>query len=254
MPDWLRETPIAHRGLHDNVSVAENSLTAFERCAGSGIPMELDVRLTGDGQVVAFHDRSLARACGVDALLRERAYADISGFRLLGTDDAIPLFSQVLELVAGRAPLLVEIKGGGRTGPLESRLAALLDGYSGPFAVQSFSPRSVLWFRRNRPRFRRGQLVCDYADSLGMHPLKRFALRNMLCNPLTRPHFAAVDIRMLAGWRLNWLMKVRERMPVLAWTARTREQRKFCAARGFNAIYEEVRPEGGGVEVEDGED
>ncbi|WP_243311220.1 glycerophosphodiester phosphodiesterase family protein [Fundidesulfovibrio agrisoli] len=254
MPDWLRDTPIAHRGLHDNVSVAENSLTAFERCAGSGIPIELDVRLTGDGRVVAFHDKGLTRACGVDGLLRERPYAEISGYGLFGTGDTIPLFSEVLELVAGRSPLLVEIKGDGPPGQLEGRVAALLDGYGCPFAVQAFNPLSVLWFRRHRPNFLRGQLVYDYADKSAKHPLRSFAYRNMLLNAVTQPHFAAVDITMLAGWRLNWLMKVRERMPVLVWTARSRERRKFCAEHGFNAIYEEVRPEGGATGVEEGED
>ena len=238
MPDWLRNTPIAHRGLHDNVSVAENSLTAFERCAESGIPIELDVRLTGDGQVVAFHDKGLTRACGVDVLLRERAYTEVSGFGLFGTGDTIPLFSEVLGLVAGRSPLLVELKGDGPPGPLEGRAAAQLDGYGGPFAVQAFNPLSVLWFRRHRPGFWRGQLAYDYADKTEMHPLRRFALRNMLYNGLTRPHFAAVDINMLVGWRLNSLMRLRERMPVLVWTARTREQRKFCTVRGLNYIYD----------------
>ncbi|WP_243438521.1 glycerophosphodiester phosphodiesterase family protein [Fundidesulfovibrio soli] len=254
MRDWLRNAPIAHRGLHDNVSVAENSLSAFERCAESGMPIELDVRLTGDGQVVAFHDKGLMRACGVDGLLRERSYADISGFRLFGTGDAIPLFSTVLDLVAGRSPLLVELKGDGPPGPLEERVAALLDGYGGPFAVQAFNPFSVLWFKRRRPHFLRGQLVYDYADKSARHPLRSFAYRNMLLNCVTQPHFAAVDITMLTGWRLNWLMRMRERMPVLVWTARNREQRKFCAMHGFNAIYEEARPEGGMAEPEDGED
>ncbi|MFP5239371.1 MAG: glycerophosphodiester phosphodiesterase family protein [Acidobacteriota bacterium] len=254
MRDWLRNYPIAHRGLHDNASVAENSLTAFERCAGTGIPIELDVRLTGDSQVVAFHDKGLTRACGVDGLLRERAYAGISGFGLFGTRDTIPLFSEVLRLVAGRSPLLVELKGDGPPGLLEERVAALLDGYAGPFAVQAFNPLSVLWFRRYRPHFLRGQLVYDYADKSLKHPLRSFAYRNMLLNCVTRPHFVAVDINMHAGWRLNCLLRLRERMPVLVWTARTREQRKFCTAHGFNPIYEEVRPEGGVAEVEEGED
>ncbi|MBL8967561.1 MAG: hypothetical protein JNG85_11145, partial [Spirochaetaceae bacterium] len=98
----------AHRGLYDNSGDApENSMRAFDAAAEKGYGIELDVRLSKDGQVVVFHDSGLSRMCGVDAAVASRTFAELAEMRLLGTAERIPRFGDFLAMVAGRAPLLV---------------------------------------------------------------------------------------------------------------------------------------------------
>ncbi len=234
MSQWLRTRPIAHRGLHDNRKVPENSLPAFRACLDRATPIELDVRLTRDGQAVVVHDARLDRLCGRDIRVRDLSWEAVRSLDLLGTKERIPLFAEVLALVAGRVPLLVEIKNRGRAGRLERRVAEALDGYQGECAVQSFNPWTVLWFRRNRPGLSRGQLVCDDRNDRGA--VRRFLRRNMAYNLLTGPMFVAVDIRMLRGAFLERM--ARSRLPVLVWTVRSAGEREFCREMGFNYIFD----------------
>jgi glycerophosphoryl diester phosphodiesterase len=163
---WLMGTPIAHRGLHAAVDGRpENSLAAFERACALGFPVELDVRLTRDGRVAVFHDRALRRMTGARGRIEDRDAADLRGLRLLRTNQRVPLLDDVLELVGGRVPLLVELKSGAPPTALEAAVLAALRGYSGDVAVQSFELRTVreldrreaphavghLWHRRSLP-------------------------------------------------------------------------------------------------------
>src|SRR3954466_4751370 len=108
---WLVRTPIAHRGLHAaRDGRPENSLAAFAHACALGFPAEMDVRLTRDGEVVVFHDRALERLTGASGSVDERTAAELRGLRLLGTAEPVPLLRDVLALVAGRVPLLIELK------------------------------------------------------------------------------------------------------------------------------------------------
>ncbi|MCC6731159.1 MAG: glycerophosphodiester phosphodiesterase [Chthonomonadales bacterium] len=236
-PPWLRERPIAHRGLHDGARVPENSLAAFERAAAAGHPIELDVHRLRDGNVVVFHDGGLARLTGDSRAVAELSAADLAPLRLSGTDERIPLLAEVLEAVAGRVPLLVEIKSMGPIiGPLEEATLGLLRGYRGELAVQSFDPRSMAFFRARAPEIVRGQLSFAHAGMRGQ-PLRRLVLANLLCNLVSRPHFVAyhVDALPTVATRL-----VRARgLPLLAWTVRTPAQRAHAARWADNVIFEE---------------
>src|SRR3954466_13407125 len=117
---WLVRTPIAHRGLHAAFEGRpENSLAAFAHCCALGFPAELDVRLSRDGEVVVFHDRALQRLTGAAGRVEERDAAQLRAPRLLGPDERVPLLAEVLELVGGRVPLLVELKSGAPAATLE---------------------------------------------------------------------------------------------------------------------------------------
>lgn len=139
--DWLRERPIAHRGLHGD-GVPENSVAAFEAAVDAGYPVELDVRLTADAVPVVHHDESLERCCGLDATVAETERADLADLTLQGSDQCLPTLETALETVDGRVPLLVEVKNRERPGDVERATAAVLDEYDGAFAVQSFNPVS----------------------------------------------------------------------------------------------------------------
>ena len=187
----------AHRGLHsEDQSVPENSLEAFERAAAAGYGMELDVQLSRDGQVVVFHDDTLDRACGVAARVDELDYDELSKLSLFGTQARIPLFSEVLALVNGRTPLIVELKTGARNDELCEKTWAQLRTYPGAFCIESFNPLIVAWFRFHAPTVLRGQLAQlpeEYVRS-GRKIAEALVLGNTLLNVAARPQFIAYRI------------------------------------------------------------
>ena len=185
----------AHRGLHDNQSDApENSMAAFARAADAGYGIELDVQLSRDGQVVVFHDDTLDRVCGVSGRVDEWDYEQLRTLPLCGTEEHIPLFSQVLELVDGRSTLIVELKPGKRNRELCRKTYALLSRYRGNVCIESFHPMIVAWFRFHGRDLIRGQLTMPGKDYEKQKGLLRLALAHNLFNPLTRPHFLACRV------------------------------------------------------------
>ena len=187
----------AHRGLHSaDQSVPENSLRAFALAAEAGYGMELDVQLTKDGQVVVIHDDTLDRACGVAARVDELDLDELRKLPLFGTDERIPLFSEVLELVAGRTPLIVELKNGRSNDELCEKTWALLRTYHGDYCIESFNPLIVAWFRFHAPTVLRGQLAQLPAEYVrgGRKPAEGIVLGNTLLNVAARPQFIAYRI------------------------------------------------------------
>ena len=187
----------AHRGLHKaDKSVPENSLEAFRCAAEQGYGMELDVQLSRDGQVVVFHDDTLNRVCGVDARVDELTFAELRELRLCGTEQTIPLFSEVLETVDGRGPLIVELKNGKRNRELCEKTYALLRTYRGDACIESFNPLIVAWFRFHAPELLRGQLASPKEDYVrdGRSGLQSVVLSNTLLNVAARPQFIAYKL------------------------------------------------------------
>ncbi len=186
----------AHRGLHTrDKSIPENSLPAFERAAHEGYGIELDVQLSKDGQVVVFHDDTLDRVCGVHARVDEKTWAELQELRLCGTEYGIPLFSEVLNTVRGRGPLIVELKSGRRNRELCEKTYALLQNYRGEACIESFNPFIVAWFRFHARDLVRGQLASPtrtYLDSMGRG--RAFLLSHCLLNCFSRPQFIAYKI------------------------------------------------------------
>ena len=134
----------AHRGLHDKEKgVPENSLLAFDMACRGGFGMELDLQLTQDGRIVIHHDRNIRRTCGVDRNIDEMTYEELSGYRLLGSQERVPLFSDVLKVVDGRTPLIVEFKSYTRQEELCRKAMALLEGYQGLYCCLLYTSRSV---------------------------------------------------------------------------------------------------------------
>lgn len=181
---------VAHRGLYaKDQSIPENSLAAFEAAAAMGYGIELDLCMTRDGQVVVFHDNTLDRICGVPGRIEDRAWAEVRALRLFGGDHGVPLFAEVLACVAGRVPLVVEIKPAGKGNrALCQAVWAILRPYTGAYCVESFDPRVLRWFKKNQPRVLRGQLA--FAP-------KGFYNRlygGLFLDFMSRPHFIAYII------------------------------------------------------------
>lgn len=179
----------AHRGLW-NEQFPENSLPAFDRAAQRGFGIELDVHLTADDQLCIIHDDDVTRMCGVSMHVHDSTLSQLRTLRLKGTDAGIPTFAEALETVAGRVPLIVELKSGPRNEVLCRLALEALERYQGAYCVESFDPRIVRWFRRNAPHILRGQLA-EYLE----HPRGRaWFLGQLWQNVLGRPDFIAWNV------------------------------------------------------------
>ena len=142
---WLVNTYIAHKGLHDEES-PENSLSAFQKAIDKNYAIELDVRLLSDNTVVVFHDEKISRMTSGDKYVNSLTKEELKDYPLLNSKEVIPTFEEVLNLVNGQVPILIEIKNDGNVGDLEKQVLKLLKEYNGEFAVQSFNPYTIEWF------------------------------------------------------------------------------------------------------------
>jgi glycerophosphoryl diester phosphodiesterase len=222
---WLTSTFITHRGIHDNDSeLIENTIPAFAKSAELGYPIELDVRLTRDKQLVVFHDAKLKRMFGSEKYLSDLTYQELSQLKFSNSIESVPLFSEVLSSVNGKVPILVEIKNEGDVGELESILYEELKNYNGQYAVQSFNPFSVKWFRDNAPEVLRGELSgsfvfsdydVEYAGTTRLPWYKQFLLSNLLLDFESKPNFIAYETENVSESTLKNLRNLG--VPVLGW-------------------------------------
>ena len=158
----LRDYAYAHRGLHDT-KAAENSLTAFTEAKRAGYGVELDVHLLADGNLAVIHDSSLQRTTGYEGYVEDLTAGELKNYFLEGTADTIPKFRDVLDLFAGSAPIIVELKSvRNNYAKLCKAACDMMDSYSGPYCMESFDPRCIRWLRKNRPEIIRGQLTENY--------------------------------------------------------------------------------------------
>ena len=161
--------PLTHRGLHDVTDGRpENSRAAIGAAISHGYGIEIDVQLSADNAAMVFHDYALDRLTHEDGTVRQRAASDLGSVVLAGGDEGIPTLAEVLTLVNGAVPLLIEIKDqdgamGPDVGPLEQAVAAALAGYNGPVAVMSFNPHSVALMGTLCPDIARGLVTSSYA-------------------------------------------------------------------------------------------
>lgn len=233
-PDWLTHTPFAHRGLHAGRECPENSLAAFAAACEQGFPIELDVQVIADGEVIVFHDADLERMTGIQQRIEDVTLPELETLRLLGSDQPIPTLRQVLQQVASKVPLLVEIKHGNRKGSIEPNVWRVLSQYPGAFAILSSNPASLSWFRTHAPHVIRGQVSADFeAGSLGF--IQTFTRRLLLLDWRTCPDFIAHDLCGLPHWTAAFWKR---RIPLLAWTVRTDEDKRKARAYADNYIFE----------------
>lgn len=239
--DWVVSRPIAHRGLHNSFSIPENSIKAFEAAIEKNYPIELDIHLLADGELAVFHDKNLKRMTGISGLISEQSSLTIKKFKLLETDQFIPLIDEAFELINGKVPILIEIKNDGAVGELEQNLFNKLSSYSGEYAVQSFNPFVMSWFKKNASHIIRGQLSTDFKyENLEFY--KKFLLRYLLMNWASSPHFVGYDIRCLPSFFPVTIMRKVFGVPFVAWTIRTEEEKIKALKYADNIIFENIHP------------
>jgi len=232
----------AHRGLHnDEKGIPENSLAAFDAACVAGYGMELDIQFSKDMQIVVFHDDDLKRMCGVDKKVNELTYEELSQLSLKGTQERIPLFTDVLKLVDGRTPLVVELKTCSKYKELTEETYKILKSYKGDYCVESFNPMIVRKYSKLDPTVLRGLLMTNYIKFGGVNKVLGFLLQEMLFNFIARPQFIACDHRALSIWGVNVVRFIFR--PVMAtWTIRNEEE--FEKVKSFDiVIFEDFLPD-----------
>ncbi len=227
----------AHRGLFSkDQTVPENSVKAFELATEAGYGIELDVHITKDNKVVVFHDDTLDRVCGIDGRIEDCNWSDLKNLRLYETTESIPLLQEVLDMIAGRIPIILELKPDKRRSELCEHTYRHIINYSGEICIESFDPRIVAWFRKNAPNILRGQLSQppkDYKNSTSI--VKAFLVGNLLTNCLSRPNFIAYKIgKKPLLLRLNHMLGAMK----VAWTSHSPSSEKENDA----VIFEHYKP------------
>jgi glycerophosphoryl diester phosphodiesterase len=235
-PSWLRDTPLAHRGLH-GPGRPENSLAAFRAAAEAGVGVELDVRRTADGVTVVFHDHDLTRLAGRDATVESTAFDRLARLRLDESDEPIPTLNQALDVLR-EVPVMVEIKSVQRqAGLLEPAVAAIVAAHPGPVCIAGFNPASIRWFTRHAPDVVRVQTAGPLRD-VAMPRVVRWSLRTLRFLALTRPDAVSYD---LAGVDHPVVQAFRAGGgTVITWTVRTEADLARARDLADNVIFEDL--------------
>jgi len=244
MKNFLTQIPVAHRGLHGD-GIPENSLAAFERAAQAGYAVETDVRLSADGRLVILHDDNLLRMTGIDKKVIDCTAEELQNTALAGTKETIPLFSDFLKLLAGRVPLLLEIKYVPEANKKHflKQIAAEMKDYPGEVAVQSFHPFYVRYFRKLRPDLPCGFLAFAYRGGKKGHPLENLKMKMlgaMSLNFLIKPDFISYlhsDYPCRATDRYRGIK--------LAWTVHSEAEEAAVRRYADNIIFEGFLPKRG---------
>ena len=245
-PDWLTARPAAHRGLHDAAhGLIENMPGAAQAAIAGNFAIECDIQLTADGEAMVHHDDALGRLTDGAGALLEKTAAELRAVKFKATAERMMSLGDLCTLVAGRVPLVIEVKShfdGDRR--LVARMAEVLSTYSGPVAGMSFDPDQVLALRELTPKLPRGIVAQRNYDDDYWKKLTREQRESMLYlrhGFRTEPHFVAFWIDQLPA-PAPWIARNLFGCPLLAWTVRTPEQRERAARYADQMIFEGFRP------------
>ena len=234
---FLKQSLIAHRGYHNiNKGIPENSILSFEEAIKRQLIIELDVHILKDGNVVVFHDDNIKRMTGIDQNIKEMNYNEIKEVRLQNTNQKIPLFKDVLKIVNGKVPVIIELKNDVRYGVLEKEVINILHNYKGKYAVKSFNPFSIRYIKKHSPNIIRG-LIISTNKRKKASKLKRLFLNTMLLNYIADPDFISCNIKLLPN---NNIKKLRMNKLILGWTIRSEKDLEFAQKYCDNFICENI--------------
>ena len=235
----------AHRGLHNNATDApENSMNAFKKAVDKGFGIELDVQLTKDDRIVVCHDFDIKRIAGVDKKIADMTYDELKSYKIMGTDSTVPLFTDVLELVDGKVPLIIEYKMPSFDTKICEMVDKILEGYRGMYMIESFHPIVSYWYKKNRPGIIRGILSSDYelgGGSDGAPKPVLLASKNLLFNFLIKPDFVAYDCRFYNNLS-RVICKRLFKAPAVAWTIKSQDELEARADDYDMFIFEGFLP------------
>ena len=237
---WIKETPIAHRGLHTK-DIPENSLSAFENALKNNYAIELDVQFTKDKEVVVFHDENLKRMTNDTRNIEDVNYDELKNLRLGNTNEIIPTLEEVLELVDSKVAILIEIKDCKDYIELSEKTYEILKGYEGNYAIQSFNPFILEWYKNNASEVVRGQLSGTFTEgSESLNSFEKFALKNMLLNFKSKPNYRGYDLEGIPKSKLESLRK--KGVPIIVWTVKNKEDMEKAYKYSDNITFENFLP------------
>jgi glycerophosphoryl diester phosphodiesterase len=244
--DWLTARPVAHRGYHDRAGGrVENTLPSITAAVRHGFAIEIDLQLTADEQVIAFHDETLDRLSERSGRIDQLTLAVVRTTRLRDCNERIPTLDEILEEVAGRVALFLELKSNW-TGErrLERVVAKVLAGYAGPVAVMSFDPRAVNALRHLAPHLPRGLVAGRFVstDEHSLPPHCRLAYRHLLHAGFSWPNFIAYEVQALPA-AAPLMIRHAFGLPLLTWTVRTETDREVAKHWADQIIFEGFDPD-----------
>lgn len=232
--DWLKKRPVAHRGLHDlNRERWENTLSAFEAATRQGFAIECDVHLTKDGGVVVFHDDDLKRLTGREGRISDLTVAEATALHIGGTGDRVPTLRQMLDLVDGHVPVVIELKGiEGRDDGLVAAVAKELAAYKGEAAIMSFDHHLIRRFASDAPGIPGGLT----AEGTSVKDLE--AHFSMLAHGIS---FVSYNVHHLPNPFISFVRQ-RLHMPVISWTVRDAEMQRHSDLNVDQITFEGFDP------------
>lgn len=233
------KAPLAHRGLH-NDKIDENSLPAFQAAVDAGFGIELDIHVTKDEQVVVIHDYTTTRVTGVEKKVTEITYAEISKLQLLMTKTKIPLLKDVLKIVDGKVPLLIELKAESGYNPkfAEIVIKALKDyKHKDTIALQSFNPYLTKELKLGQTEMLVGQLASNVLD--GQTKLVQFIFRSLLVLKISKPDFFNYEVKYIKRWKIQ---RKRRKLPLITWTITNEAEHNIAKKYADNIIFENIKP------------
>lgn len=238
---WIKNGYFAHRGLHSkDLSVPENTNTAFLKAIEKGFGIEMDVNQLKDGNIVVFHDKNLLRLCGEDIALKDLTYEEIKYYKILKTNEQIHKLEDVLKLINGKAPLLIELKPFGDKDNFCRKFMEIMDTYQGQWAMHSFHPALVSWFRKNRPEIIRGQISEYFEDDSKMKKVTKFLMKHLWINLVSKPDFINYGIHNMPNKYVNRAQK--KGVVVIGYAARSQEDFDRISKLYSHPVFEFFEP------------
>ena len=234
-PSWLTERPIAHRGLHEaGTERVENTRPAIIAAMDTGYAIEVDVQLCKDGGVAVIHDRKLKRLTGHEGYLPDMTLDEVTAFEVTGSNSKIMSLDELLKLVDGKVPLFIELKVIREDDPkaLPAAMIEVLRAYKGQYAVMSFHPLAIKWFRDNAPDIVRGVVL---EASKSRFKLNMGLRRRKYCK-IAGAQFVAHDIKSLPNrFSRHWRSAGH---PLVSWTVNTKELEARARLHADQPIFE----------------
>lgn len=239
--DFLTTTKFAHRGLHNNKNqIPENSMLAYQLALNSSYGIELDIQADVNGTFFCFHDSNTLRMTHVDKDLKGSSYDEIRKYDLLNSDEKIPLFTDLLKLINGKVPLLIEIKTHKNYKKTLFKFIELMDKYQGEFAVFSFNPLIVNWFKKHKPSYIRGQITSYFTENKKMPKIGKFIMKRLLTNIMSKPDFVSYNKDNLPN---KYAQKVKDKgLVLISYTARSLDEMNLALKYCDNIVFENFIP------------
>ncbi|HZJ89321.1 MAG TPA: glycerophosphodiester phosphodiesterase family protein [Bacilli bacterium] len=231
--------PLAHRGLH-NPTLDENSLPAFKAAVAAGFGIELDIHLTKDEQVVVIHDYTTTRVTGVEKKVVESTYAELLELDLLITKTKIPLLREVLDIVDGKVPILIELKAEGAYNPKFAEIVIKeLESYKhkDTLGLQSFNPYLTKELKLGQNEIIVGQLASNILE--GQSKLVQFIFRTLLVLHISKPDFFNYEVKYIKRWKIQ---RKRRKLPLITWTITNEAEHEVAKKYADNIIFENIKP------------